>query len=520
MSPRKALSSSFLVPLVLASAACGMSERSPYSPVAMPAPPLMVVGVVGSPPPPPPAEAPSAGEQYAVVADNPFHLAAGSPLSTFSADVDTASYSNVRRFLMGEGHMPPPEAVRLEEMLNYFTYDYPTPTGDAPISATIEVSACPWASNHELARIGLQAKRIDAEHMPPRNLVFLLDVSGSMEPANRLPMVKKAMRMLVDQLTARDTVSIVTYAGASGVALEPTRGDDTGTIVSALSRLEPGGSTNGGAGIELAYKLARQHFSQGGINRVILSTDGDFNVGTTSQGALVRLIEKERQTGVYLSVLGVGEGNLHDATMEMLADKGNGNYAYLDTLAEARKVLVTQAGGTLVTVANDVKIQADFDPTQVKSYRLVGYENRVLENKDFSDDTKDAGDMGAGHSVTALYEIEPLVASPAPERPLTVRIRYKDPGSAGSKLLTFASPPAHSLSQASEDFRFAASVAAFGLVLRGSPFKGDASPALALSLASSAMTHDPNGYRAEFLRMVSAAERIHDGSPRVARVSQ
>jgi Ca-activated chloride channel homolog len=514
MTHRRALSSSLVFPLALAFAACSMPvERAPY---AAPLPPPAMVVAVGAAAP----EAPSPGEQYAALPDNPFHNAAQAPLSTFSADVDTASYSNVRRFLMGEARMPPPAAVRVEEMLNYFTYDYPAPTGGAPISATIEVSSCPWAKNHELARIGLQAKRIDAEHMPPRNLVFLLDVSGSMEPANRLPMVKKAMRMLVDQLTARDTVSIVTYAGASGVALEPTRGDDTGTIVSALSRLEPGGSTNGSAGIELAYKLAREHFVSSGINRVILSTDGDFNVGTTSQRDLVRLIERERQTGVYLSVLGVGEGNLHDATMEMLADKGNGNYAYLDNLAEARKVLVTQAGGTLVTVANDVKIQAEFDPTQVKSYRLVGYENRVLANQDFADDTKDAGDMGAGHSVTALYEIEPIVASPAPERPLTVRLRYKDPGSTESKLLTFAAPQAHPLAQASEDFRFAASVAAFGLILRESPFKGDASPQMVLELAGDAVTHDPNGYRAEFLRMVAAAERIHDGSPRVAMATK
>jgi Ca-activated chloride channel family protein len=508
MKLRTVFATALVIPVL---GACSMQEAGHMVPLAAP---MMVVA----------AEAPSPsapGEQYASLLENPFRQATTESLSTFSADVDTASYSNVRRFLMREGRMPPPDAVRVEEMLNYFSYSYPAPTGDAPVSATIEVSGCPWAAGHELVRIGLQARTIDDSQLPPRNLVFLLDVSGSMSPANRLPMVKRAMRMLVDQLNARDTVAIVTYAGASGVALEPTSGDQKGAIISALSRLEPGGSTNGAEGIERAYQLARAHFQDKGVNRVILSTDGDFNVGVTSQSALVKLIERERQTGVYLSVLGVGEGNLHDATMEMLADKGNGNYAYLDSLAEARKVLVTQAGGTLVTVAADVKLQAEFDPSQVKSYRLIGYENRALRNEDFADDSKDAGDMGAGHSVTALYEIEPVAPQLASAKgPLTLRLRYKDPGSTESKLLTFASPAARPLDQASSDFRFAASVAAFGMMLRDSQWKGNASYSMIQGLAATATTPDRGGYRAEFREMVAQAERVATGKTKVAALAK
>jgi Ca-activated chloride channel homolog len=515
---------SLLISVCAASLACG-EMRSVSSPM---------VAVAAAPSP----EVASA-EEYAKLADNPFYLAADHRLSTFSVDVDTASYSNVRRFILGEGHLPPKEAVRIEEVLNYFHYDYAQPEAGAPLGASLEVSDCPWASGHELVRIGLQAKTIDRADMPPRNLVFLLDVSGSMSPDNRLPMVKKAMAMLVDQLTAKDTVAIVTYAGDSGVALPPTRGDEKGAILAALSRLEPGGSTNGSAGIVLAYELARQHFATGAINRVILSTDGDFNVGVTSQRDLVTMIENARTTGVYLSVLGVGEGNLHDATMEMLADKGNGNYAYLDTLSEARKVLVEQAGGTLVTVANDVKVQAEFDPAEVRSYRLVGYENRVMANKDFADDTKDAGDVGAGHTVTALYEIEPETRAPlaaSPPRPtvaasqaksapaataktearplVTVRIRYKDPGQTESKLLTFHADAPHPLESASSDFRFAVAVAEFGLILRESPFKGAASLANVDELAAGVAIsdpRDPGGYRGEFRRMVNHVELVLGG---------
>ncbi len=532
----KALSCLPLLPLAL-SAACGMARS-----VDTTAP---MVSVVAAPPPPPsPAAATQpdvSAEQYAKVPENPFFVTREQAVSTFSADVDTAGYSNVRRFLLGESRLPPRDAVRIEEMLNYFSYDYPPPTGDAPIAATLEVSDCPWAPSHQLVRIGLQAKQIDRDHMPSRNLVFLLDVSGSMDPANRLPMVKRAMRMLVDQLTEKDTVAIVTYAGASGLALPPTRGDQKGAILSALSRLEAGGGTNGAEGIQLAYQIAREHFQEGAINRVILSTDGDFNVGVTSQAALVRLIEKERASGVYLSVLGVGEGNLHDATMEMLADKGNGNYAYLDRLSEARKVLVEQAGGTLVTVANDVKLQVELDPAKVRSYRLVGYENRVMENRDFNDDTKDAGDMGAGHSVTALYEIEPAAAAPAAahtaplgakgmavparaeEVPLvTLRVRYKDPGQSESKLLSFQSGAPKPLAESSADFRFAAAVATFGLVLKDSAYKGNATLPLADQLAASAAVagaRDPGGYRAELRQMVNQAELLR-GDAKVTPVAK
>jgi Ca-activated chloride channel family protein len=535
----KALSRLPLLPLALCTA-CGMARS-----VGTAAP---MVSVVAAPPPPSPAGAVQpdvSAEQYAKVPENPFFVAREQPVSTFSADVDTAGYSNVRRFLLGESRLPPHDAVRIEEMLNYFRYDYPAPppTGDAPLAATLEVSDCPWAPSHQLVRIGLQAKQIDRDHMPPRNLVFLLDVSGSMEPANRLPMVKRGMRMLVDQLTDKDTVAIVTYAGASGLALPPTRGDQKGAILAALSRLEAGGGTNGAEGIQLAYQIATEHFQPGAINRVLLSTDGDFNVGVTSQAALVRLIEKERASGVYLSVLGVGEGNLHDATMEMLADKGNGNYAYLDRLSEARKVLVEQAGGTLVTVANDVKLQAEFDPAKVRSYRLVGYENRVMENRDFNDDTKDAGDMGAGHSVTALYEIDPAPAVAPPRvahaaplgaksvalaaraegAPLvTLRVRYKDPGQSESKLLSFPSGTPKPLAESSADFRFAAAVAAFGLVLKDSAYKGNATLPLADQLAASAAVTgapDPGGYRAELRQMVNQAELLR-GDSRPAPVAR
>ena len=457
-------------------------------------------------------------EKYAVHADNPVHLAASEGLSTFSADVDTASYSNVRRFLLKERTMPPVDAVRVEEMLNYFTYGYapPEPTG-APIAVSMEVSDCPWAPAHELVRVGLKARPVDADHIPPRNLVFLLDVSGSMAPENRLPLVKKAMRMLVDQLTAKDTVAIVTYAGDSGVALPPTPGDQTGAIVSALSRLEPGGSTNGAAGIRLAYELAREHFAPQGINRVILSTDGDFNVGVRSDADLKSLIEEERATGVYLSVLGVGEQNLNDRAMQTLADEGNGNYAYLDKLAEARKVLVEQAGSTLVTVASDVKLQAEFDPKEVRSYRLVGYEKRLLRNEDFNNDTKDAGDMGAGHTVTALYEIEPTHAESLGS-PLTMRVRYKDPGASESKLLVFHAPAPHPLAQSSNDFRFAAAVGAFGLILRESPYKGAATLEMVDALAAGALSPDPGGYRRELREMVAEAEALRGKGVAVASV--
>ncbi|HYQ29528.1 MAG TPA: von Willebrand factor type A domain-containing protein, partial [Polyangiaceae bacterium] len=361
--------------------------------------------------PPPPAQPSS--ENYAHVAENAFLNVADQPLSTFSVDVDTASYSNARRFL-NDGALPPKDAIRVEEWLNYFSYDYPEPIAKEPFSVTSEVSACPWNGSHRLVRLGLKSQQISQAETPARNLVFLLDVSGSMMPENKLPLLKRGLSLLAENLRAKDTISIVVYAGASGLALPATSGAERARVLDALGRLEAGGSTNGGDGIRLAYATARQHFVKGGINRVLLATDGDFNVGTSSEGELQRLIEDERKSGVFLTVLGFGEGNVKDSTMEMLADKGNGNYAYIDSIAEARKVLVREAGSTLITIAKDVKLQVEFNPTQVQSYKLIGYENRLLAKEDFNDDKKDAGEIGAGHAVTALYEVVPKGEKSAP----------------------------------------------------------------------------------------------------------
>jgi len=348
-------------------------------------------------------------EAYDHIEENRFHRVDADPLSTFSVDVDTASYANVRRFLV-DGELPPAGAVRTEELINYFRFAYPQPSGNVPFSITTELAECPWNPKHRLALIGLQGRSLKERDPSPRNLVFLLDVSGSMMPSDKLPLVKAAMRMLTDVLTERDRVAIVVYAGASGLVLPSTAGDQKERIQEALEKLEAGGSTNGAQGIQLAYQVARRNFIRGGVNRVVLATDGDFNVGVTNQSDLVSLIERERESGIFLSVLGVGTGNLKDSTMEKLADKGNGNYAYLDSLHEARKVLVREAGGTLETIAKDVKIQVEFNPRQVAGYRLIGYENRMLNHQDFNDDKKDAGEIGAGHSVTALYEIVPVGA--------------------------------------------------------------------------------------------------------------
>src|SRR5947209_10778167 len=346
------------------------------------------------------------GESYAKIDENPFLEAARAPLSTFSIDVDTASYSNTRRFL-SEGRLPPKDAVRIEELINYFNYDYPQPSGSAPFSVTAEVADCPWNARHKLVHIGLQGRRVSTEDMPPANLVFLIDVSGSMNEPRKLPLVKSSLRTLAEQLSARDRVAIVVYAGTSGLVLPSTPGDRKGEIIAAIDRLEAGGSTNGGEGIQLPYRVAQDNFIRGGTNRVILSTDGDFNVGVTGDDALVRLIEEKRKSGIFLSVLGVGTGNLNDSMMEKLADRGNGNYAYIDTEEEARKALGEEAAGTLATIAKDVKIQVEFNPRLVAGYRLIGYENRLLAARDFNDDRKDAGEIGAGHTVTALYEIVP-----------------------------------------------------------------------------------------------------------------
>ena len=470
------------------------------------------------------------GESYAKIDENPFLEAARAPLSTFSIDVDTASYSNTRRFL-SEGRLPPRDAVRIEELINYFSYDYPQPAGGAPFSVTAEVADCPWNARHRLVHIGLQGRRVSTEDMPPANLVFLVDVSGSMNEPRKLPLVKSSLRTLAEQLSPRDRVAIVVYAGTSGLVLQSTPGDRKGEIIGAVERLEAGGSTNGGEGIQLAYRVAQDNFIKGGTNRVILATDGDFNVGVTSDEALVRLIEEKRQGGVFLSVLGFGTGNLNDSMMEKLADRGNGNYAYIDTEAEARKALGEQVGGTLATIAKDVKIQVEFNPRRVAGYRLIGYENRLLAERDFNDDRKDAGEIGAGHTVTALYEVVPAgqtVENPGvdalkyqqPERAseganagelLTVKLRYKEPSAEASKLLSVGVVDGGaSYRNASENFKFAASVAEFGMLLRDSRYKGQASYDGALQLARASAGADLRGYRTEFVRLVERARSLSE----------
>ncbi len=473
---------------------------------------------------PEPATAAGA-EDYARIVENEFIAVADDPRSTFAIDVDTASYSNVRRML-NDGALPPPDAVRIEEMINYFDYDYPAPTGDTPFSMTSEVASCPWNPEHRLVHIGLQGQRIDAAEVPARNLVFLLDVSGSMNAPDKLPLIQRGLGMLVDTLRAQDRVAIVVYAGASGVVLEPTA--DKAEILAALDRLSAGGSTNGGAGIELAYRLAEQSFVKGGINRVILATDGDFNVGTTGQGALEELITAKRESGVFLSVLGFGDGNLKDATMELLADKGNGNYAYIDSLSEARKVLVTEGGSTLVTIAKDVKIQVELNPAEVAAFRLVGYENRMLAHTDFNDDTKDAGEIGAGHSVTALYEVIPVGAKDAPAAKvdaltyqavgtptgaahelMNVKIRYKQPEGEKSDLLAFAIADRDATAESSsESFRFSAAVAELGMLLRDSKHRGASTWESALALAEGALGRDDGGYRKELVALIRRAQAL------------
>ncbi|MEP0545457.1 MAG: von Willebrand factor type A domain-containing protein [Rhodothermales bacterium] len=466
-------------------------------------------------------------EGYAAIVENDFKRPTDAPLSTFSIDVDAASYANVRRFLDG-GALPVTDAVRIEELVNYFDYDYADPTGEHPFAVVTEVSECPWAPDHRLVHIGLQGERIDTADLPPSNLVFLMDVSGSMNSPDKLPLLKQAFALLTDNLREQDRVGIVVYAGAAGVVLEPT--SDRQAILDALGRLEAGGSTAGGEGIKLAYDLARKHFDAEKNNRVILATDGDFNVGASSDAEMMRLIERERQSGVFLSVLGFGTGNLQDSKMETIADHGNGHYAYIDSISEARKVLVNEMGGTLVTIAKDVKLQVEFNPAHVAAYRLVGYENRLLADEDFNDDTKDAGELGAGHSVTALYEIVPVgVESPAmgsvdelkyqahrvrgdaatnPEL-LTVKLRYKRPDGDTSRLLEATLADAGTpLVASSESFRFAASVAEFGLLLRDSAHKGRASFENAKMLAEGARGEDPHGYRAEFVRLIDAADAL------------
>lgn len=470
--------------------------------------------------------APFNTESYNHIQDNPFLAVAQNPLSTFSIDVDTASYANVRRFL-NQGQRPPPDAVRIEELVNYFTYDYPQPKGEHPFSVNVEIAGCPWNAEHRLARIGLKGREVPPAQRPECNLVFLIDVSGSMSDANKLPLVKKALHLLVEQLNERDTVSIIVYAGASGEVLPVTPGTEKRTIFRAIDRLESGGSTHGSAGIQLAYATAIRHYIKGGANRVILCTDGDFNVGVTSAGDLVRLIREKAQSSVFLSVFGFGMGNLKDGTLEQLADKGNGSYGYVDSLDEARKVFVEQLSGTLVTIAKDVKIQVEFNPAHAAAYRLIGYENRLLRKEDFNDDTKDAGEIGAGHTVTALYEIVPPgkevklpgvdslkyqsspAAAPADASSelLTVKLRYKLPEGETSQLIEVpVTDGGRRCAQASADFKFASAVAGFGMILRGSEHRGTATLDAVQELAEEGKGRDANGYRAEFLQLIRQAK--------------
>lgn len=474
-------------------------------------------------------------DAYDSVPENPFYRTTDAPLSTFSIDVDTASYSNVRRYLTS-GQLPPPAAVRLEEFVNYFTYDYPQPTGDDPFSVTTEAARCPWNGDHVLVRVGLKGREVHRKERPASNLVFLVDVSGSMQQENKLPLVRESLKLLTRELGDSDRVAIVVYAGSTGLVLPPTGGDRKQTILEAIDRLEAGGSTNGGAGIELAYQLATDHFIPKGINRVILATDGDFNVGITDQGSLVRLIEEKAKSKVFFSALGYGMGNLKDSTLEKLSDKGNGNYAYIDTIKEAQKVLVEQMSGTLMTIAKDVKIQIEFNPATVAGYRLLGYENRVLAAQDFNDDKKDAGEIGAGHTVTALYELIPsgkagkketkklpevdelkyqAPAEPAPQAKelagelLTLKLRYKQPEGDVSKLLEQPlKNDVTSYAKASPDFKFASSVAGFGMLLRHSKYHGSATFDAVLELAQEGIGHDEGGYRKEFVELVRKAKEM------------
>jgi Ca-activated chloride channel homolog len=458
-------------------------------------------------------------ESYQSIEDNQFYTADRQPLSTFSIDVDAASYSNVRRFI-NEGQLPPKDAVRIEEMVNYFPYDYPQPTGDRPFSINTEVAAAPWNPQHKLVQIGLQGKKIGMEKLPPNNLVFLLDVSGSMEEPNKLPLLKASLKLLVNELRPTDRVAIVVYAGNAGLVLPSTPGNQKSKIIAALDKLEAGGSTAGGVGI-----------IQDGNNRVVLATDGDFNVGVSSDDGLVKLIEKERKSNIFLTVLGLGMGNLKDAKLEQLADKGNGNYAYIDNLMEAKKVLVKEFGSTLLTIAKDVKIQVEFNPKLVQAYRLIGYENRVLANKDFKDDKKDAGELGAGHAVTALYEVIPVgvktdlkfaipVTQTAADKEtqiaanstelMQVRLRYKAPKSDTSELLTgkVENSIAKPIGTASNNLKFAAAVTAYGMNLRNSPYKGSSSFGSVLELANQSKGADLDGYRSEFIRLVEKSKKL------------
>ncbi|MEO0895813.1 MAG: von Willebrand factor type A domain-containing protein [Bacteroidota bacterium] len=468
-------------------------------------------------------------EGYDQIAENDFRKVEDAPLSTFSIDVDKASYANVRRFI-NEGRQPIKGAVRIEEMVNYFDYDYPQPKGEDPINIITEMATCPWHKDHHILQIALKGKELDIREAPASNLVFLLDVSGSMNYGNKLPLLKKALNLLIDNMRAEDRVAIVVYAGAAGLVLPSTSGIQKEKIRKALNKLSAGGSTAGGAGIQLAYKVALENFIEGANNRVILATDGDFNVGASSDAEMTDLIKEKRDKGVFLTVLGFGTGNYQDAKMEKIADNGNGNYAYIDNILEAQKVLVNEMSGTLYTIAKDVKIQIEFNPNKVKGYRLIGYENRMLKNEDFNNDKKDAGELGAGHTVTALYEIIPadtdeeLVASVDPlkyqkvnktraadsKEWVTVKFRYKKPDEDTSKLIvkTFEGKPSP-FSKVDENLQFASSVAGFGMLLRDSNHKGELSYEDVLEMAKGSKGKDEEGYRAEFISLVKKVKLMN-----------
>lgn len=462
-------------------------------------------------------------ESYTGISENAFHKTAKTPLSTFSIDVDAASYSNVRRFI-NNGNLPPKDAVRIEEMINYFDYDYAQPNGNDPVNILTELAPAPWNNQHRLVKIGLKAKTINTDNLPASNLVFLIDVSGSMNAPNRLPLLVSSFKLLTDQLRAKDKVAIVVYAGTSGLVLPSTKGDAKATIKEALNKLQAGGSTAGGAGIQLAYKVATENFIKQGNNRIILATDGDFNVGASSDTDMQSLIEEKRKSGIFLTVLGYGMGNYKDSKMEILANKGNGNYAYIDNINEARKVLVNEFGGTLFTIAKDVKLQVEFNPAKVQAYRLIGYENRLLKDEDFNNDLKDAGEMGAGHTVTALYEIIPVgvnssfagivddlkyqtlpkqVNTYQGNEMLTIKLRYKQPDGNTSKRLQKVVMD-NVQTKTSDNYRFAAAVAEFGMLLRESDFKQKSTYEQVIELAKGALGEDKEGYRSEFLKLAKS----------------
>jgi len=468
-------------------------------------------------------------ESYGKIQENGFKSVSKNPLSTFSIDVDKAAYSNVRRFI-NDGQKPPADAVRIEEMINYFDYEYPQPTDDHPFAFFTEMSVCPWQPDHKLLHVGIQGKKIPVAKLPASNIVFLIDVSGSMDEVSKLPLVKSAFKILVNNLREKDRVAIVTYAGSTEIVLGSTPGNKKKEIIDAIDRLGAGGSTAGGAGIVMAYQVARENFIKGGNNRVVLATDGDFNVGASSDGDMETLITRERKSGVFLSCLGFGMGNYKDSKLETLADKGNGNHAYIDNLQEANKTFGSEFGGTLFTIAKDVKIQIEFNPTKVKAYRLVGYENRLLNDEDFKDDAKDAGELGSGHTVTALYEIipvgvdsdemknvpvlkyqKPIINANATESDevATIKMRYKKPdGNKSIEMEKVITDEQKSIEDASDNLKFSSAVAMFGMLLRDSEFKGDSDYQTVIDLADNARNYDKEGYKAEFVRLVRTCSNL------------